>query len=67
MEFVITIYALMFLITKTKSAILATMDSENPRDCLVKKMNKSEIIVNKRFYSVWKQLAQQVMILEHLK
>lgn len=57
----------MFLITKTKSAILATMDSENPRDCLVKKMNKSEIIVNKRFYSVWKQLAQQVMILEHLK
>lgn len=57
----------MFLITKTKSAILATMDSEYPRDCLVKKMNKSEIIVNKRFYSVWKQLAQQVMILEHLK
>ena len=67
MEFVITIYALMFLITKTKSATLATMDSENPRDCLVKKMNKSEIIVNKRFYSVCKQLSQQVMILEHFK
>ena len=57
----------MFLITKTKSATLATMDSENPRDCLVKKMNKSEIIVNKRFYSVCKQLSQQVMILEHFK